>query len=116
MGLFGGKSDAELLVEPYKMQIDMLKEHIERLEKQTKSPAAYREMKADEAAMSNIQELPAEEKRKRELEHEVKRKWVEHLEAPTFNSFDEFESFLRRQNPPTDEDVASESLHLNSES
>ena len=126
MSIFGGKTDLECLIEPYKMQIEMLKEHIDRLEKQNKSlleavmssraPDAYREMKADEAALANFQEPSKEDQRKREIEYEVKKQWLESIEAPTFNSFDEFESFLRRQNPATDEDVASEPLHPNSES
>lgn len=126
MGIFGGKSDLELMVEPYKMQIDMLKEHIDRLEKQNKSlleavmaskaPDAYREMKADEAALSNFKEVTPEENRKRELEYEVKRKWLEAIEAPTFNSFDEFEAFLKRQSPPSEDVLESTPLHENSES
>ena len=117
MALFG-KNNIELLLEPYKMQIDMLKEHIERIEKQNKSlmealiaaksPVAYQEMKAEEAALSNFKEVSPEETRKRELQHEVKQKWLESLENPTFNSFDEFESFLRRRNPPQDSDLELE--------
>jgi predicted RNase H-like nuclease (RuvC/YqgF family) len=123
MGIFGGKTDLELMVEPYKMQIEMLKEHIDRLEKQnkslleavmaSKSPDAYREMKADEAALANFKEVSPEENRKRELEYEVKRKWLEAIEAPTFNSFEEFESFLQRQNPPSEATLESEPLHPN---
>lgn len=122
MSIFG-KNNIELLLEPYKMQIDMLKEHIERLEKQNKvltealvaakSPDAYREMKADEAALSNYNEIPPEQKRKKELEYEIQKQWIENLEAPVFNSFDEFEAFLRRKNPPTDKDVELEPLHPN---
>jgi hypothetical protein len=123
MAFFGKNSQLEVLLEPYKMQIEMLKEHIDRLEKQNKSlleavmasraPDAYREMKADEAALSNFKDVTPEDSRKRELEYEVKKKWLEAIEAPTFNSFDEFESFLRRQSPPSEDVLESEPLHSN---
>jgi hypothetical protein len=123
MAFFGKNSQLEVLLEPYKMQIEMLKEHVDRLEKQNKSlleavmssraPDAYREMKADEAALSNFKDITPEDSRKRELEYEVKKKWLEAIEAPTFNSFDEFESFLRRQSPPSEDVLESEPLHSN---
>lgn len=126
MGLFRGASDVDAVVGLYKEQINMLKEHIDRLEKQNKSlmealiaaksPDAYREMKAEEAALSNFKEESPEKLRRREIEYDVKKQWLENLESPTFNSFHEFEAFLRRKNPPTDEDVASEPLHPNTES
>lgn len=119
---FGKKSNEAVL----EAKIELYKEQIEDLKKQNKalmetliavkSPDAYKEMKADEIALANFRSEDLEEAKKREIRHDVQRKWLEGIEAPTFNSFDDFEAWLRAKNPSMAEDVATKPLHLNSES
>jgi len=126
MAIFGKKSDLNIVIEPYLSQIDMLKSQIASLEAQNKqltealisvnAPVAYREIKADQAAAANAKPLDKEDLRKKELEYEVRQRWLSSLEAPVLTSFDDFEDFLKSRNPPTDQDVESRPLHPNTES
>ena len=104
MSIFGKDKDLELLLQPYREQIESLKAEVSELKAEkdklldallsVKTPEAYKEMRSDIRETKNTPEIDPTDIERLKIHEETTKKWFEGLEAPVFRGPDEMVGML----------------------